>query len=890
MAGRDNRFAPAQQRPPAPGPIPPVRVQNIAPRIPPRQGGFNGGAADGGTRGSQGFEQQQPFFKNSRHEAGSGSHQNFNNRWVADQQNFNEQGFGGDFGQFDEGYFDGGNGFGQGARYNNGNGYRQPFRQSYNSNNRSYGGFNNGGYRGVRHSPRLPINRNNRTPPANNPARTQLAEVPMRKSVVVTAAATTDTNGSTDVSAGVSAVEVGSKGTKKADKILCFRCGIVGHMAEVCTAELCIYCERATHQSKDCHLLSKPRPIAKIYGLCRSELRIFDVPASDELEFRHDSGEHQWSLEKVDDNVYKTIFPTKADLSRLVKISTVLIDASKALFLVFDEWSSAPVDNFKLEEAWVRVHGCPYKLRCDYLALFGVGSLIGIPTEVDMAFTWKHGVVRMYVQVTSLAHVPEGTDHMYDGQGYVITFEIEGYKAPLCIYCERATHQSKDCHLLNKPRPIAKIYGLCHSELRIFDVPASDELEFRHDSGKVVRIKVDGGLLTADQVILELRWIVPGEHQWSLKKVVDNVYKTIFPTKADLSRLVKISTVPIDASKAPFLVFDDWSSAPVDNFKLEEAWVRVHGCPYKPRCDYFALFRVGSLIGIPTEVDMAFTRKHGVVRMYVQVTSLAHGPEGTDHMYDGQGYGITFEIEGYKAPLMADENMEEANDIDDDRPQKEGEKHQEEKGKPVEINKQNASSSNQQVQSSMSKDVGKTVSSIVVGSIVLDASPPREMGSKTELSVSVPRKLWGDRVEEDEGLPSPLAASAPPRLDGLAELCRAADKKMFSSAVAESCRTAKKWVPSSPTVEICRAAEKQVVSPAAAEFCEDRHHLLSSPEVLVSSVQAQLPGEQGFAVTPPRPGTIQVRLFAGQHMSSPSPLAASVVCVSPRVDIVSEET
>jgi hypothetical protein len=137
-------------------------------------------------------------------------------------------------------------------------------------------------------------------------------------------------------------------------------------------------------------------------------------------------GEHQWCLEKISDNEFKTVFPSKADLSRLVKIVSVPIDANKGLFLTFEEGSATPVDKFKLDEAWVRVSGCPYKLRCDYLALFAVGSLIGKVTEVVMAFTHKHGVVRMHVQVTSLDQIPTGTDHMYDGEGFGITFEMEG--------------------------------------------------------------------------------------------------------------------------------------------------------------------------------------------------------------------------------------------------------------------------------------------------------------------------------------------------------------------------------------------------------------------------------------------------------------------------------
>jgi hypothetical protein len=47
------------------------------------------------------------------------------------------------------------------------------------------------------------------------------------------------------------------------------------------------------------------------------------------------------------------------------------------LFLHFEEWSATDVDKFCVTEVWARVNDCCYKERCDYLAFFVVGSLIG---------------------------------------------------------------------------------------------------------------------------------------------------------------------------------------------------------------------------------------------------------------------------------------------------------------------------------------------------------------------------------------------------------------------------------------------------------------------------------------------------------------------------------
>jgi hypothetical protein len=87
------------------------------------------------------------------------------------------------------------------------------------------------------------------------------------------------------------------------------------------------------------------------------------------------------------------IFPTKANPSRLKKTTPVFVDALKGLFLIFDEWLASLAHNFGLKEAWLLVSGCPYKLMCDYLAPFVLGSLIGKAKEICMAYAREQDVV-----------------------------------------------------------------------------------------------------------------------------------------------------------------------------------------------------------------------------------------------------------------------------------------------------------------------------------------------------------------------------------------------------------------------------------------------------------------------------------------------------------------
>jgi hypothetical protein len=320
-------------------------------------------------------------------------------------------------------------------------------------------------------------------------------------------------------------------------------------------------------------------------------------------------------------------------------------------------------------------------------------------------------------------------------------------KAILCVYCSKATHDKKDCHLLSMPKPTAITYGLCRSELLFHEVPVSDEVSFKHDSGKDGRINVEGGTLTAKELIRELEWIIPGDFPWDPVVIGPSAFRVMFPSKADLSRVKRIREVPIDNDM--FLSFDEWATAPVDKYKLEEAWVRVSGCPYKLRCDYLGLFAVGSLIGKAKEIDMEFTREHHIVRMFVEVTSIAHIPKGTDHRYDGEGFGITFEVEGGVEEAGSDAIMQEANSEGD------GKSSEKENSNGKNQSSANLQQTKPSSSSSQTGNVPPGVKQVQFGSVGV----ARECASASRTGSS---RSWGVRADDEESLPSPVVRSAPP--------------------------------------------------------------------------------------------------------------------------------
>ncbi|KAM0825217.1 hypothetical protein ACQ4PT_069700 [Festuca glaucescens] len=225
-------------------------------------------------------------------------------------------------------------------------------------------------------------------------------------------------------------------------------------------------------------------------------------------------------------------------------------------------------------------------------------------------------------------------------------------QAVLCLLCDSAKHATVDCHYHNMPKPTAVMYGLCRDDLLFFDIPKTDGVKSKRDSGKNGIIRVKGGSMSVHQIIKELSFVVPGNHQWDISQTEENVFSVVYPSKADKARLRKINDIKVDDSGCT-MFFEEGTNQNLDSWKTREAWVRFSGCPKELRDDYLALFAVGSLIGKTKQVDMEFTQAGEVVRLLAQVLNPDLIPDEVEHYFDGEGFRLSIEVEGPAAAAPA---------------------------------------------------------------------------------------------------------------------------------------------------------------------------------------------------------------------------------------------
>jgi hypothetical protein len=90
-------------------------------------------------------------------------------------------------------------------------------------------------------------------------------------------------------------------------------------------------------------------------------------------------------------------------------------------------------------------------------------------------------------------------------------------------------------------------------------VPKTPDVRMKNNSGKVGRIRITGGVMNIQQVIKDLSWLVPGDHQWEIYASGANMFKVNYPTKVDYERVRNIKSIEVEETRSKFY-FEEWST------------------------------------------------------------------------------------------------------------------------------------------------------------------------------------------------------------------------------------------------------------------------------------------------------------------------------------------
>ncbi|EEE63245.1 hypothetical protein OsJ_18055 [Oryza sativa Japonica Group] len=176
-------------------------------------------------------------------------------------------------------------------------------------------------------------------------------------------------------------------------------------------------------------------------------------------------------------------------------------------------------------------------------------------------------------------------------------------------------------------------------------------------------IKVSKGKLSVNDVIVELERLIPGRWRWVVHDNGDDTFRTMFPSAAELRRMVEWGKVHTKVGEAEMEIVERGVGNEV-KYVIPKVWVQCKGLPSELR-EYLIIWAVGSILSITKAVDMLFTRRYDIARLQVLALDPSLIPDVVDVVIGDHLYELAFKVEpesGADEPVpMEMENVDDGN-------------------------------------------------------------------------------------------------------------------------------------------------------------------------------------------------------------------------------------
>jgi hypothetical protein len=149
-----------------------------------------------------------------------------------------------------------------------------------------------------------------------------------------------------------------------------------------------------------------------------------------------------------------------------------------------------------------------------------------------------------------------------------------------CDICKNSAHNTDHCPKFRETKPVALACGYAVDGLGFFHVPHVASQKQKTEA-KTAVIKVIGGLLSAPQIIAELDRLVSNKWKWEVQELGAGVFKTQFPSRSDLERMIEWGVVQTKYKAS--MQSEERSVGKEVKQILPKVWVQFTGLPRKLR-------------------------------------------------------------------------------------------------------------------------------------------------------------------------------------------------------------------------------------------------------------------------------------------------------------------
>jgi hypothetical protein len=192
----------------------------------------------------------------------------------------------------------------------------------------------------------------------------------------------------------------------------------------------------------------------------------------------------------------------------------------------------------------------------------------------------------------------------------------------------------------------SKVYamtcGYAVDGLGFYYIPHAATIRSKGD-GKSAMIRVVEGCLNATQVTAEMERLVPGKGKWVVEEVNSNTFRTVFPSKNEMQRMIEWGMVQSKDRQAKMIIEESGGGSGIKQV-MRKVWVQMTGLPGELR-DFLTIWAIGTILGVTKDVDMSFTREHERARLQVLVLDSALIPLSVDVVIGENVYELHFRVE-----------------------------------------------------------------------------------------------------------------------------------------------------------------------------------------------------------------------------------------------------
>jgi hypothetical protein len=154
-------------------------------------------------------------------------------------------------------------------------------------------------------------------------------------------------------------------------------------------------------------------------------------------------------------------------------------------------------------------------------------------------------------------------------------------------------------------KPAALTCGYVVDGLVFFHIPHATTQQQR-DEFQSALIRVMDGALSIPNVISELQCLILTTWNWKVEDIGNNMFRTMFPNKAELQRMVKWGVIHSKFQNAKLKIEEKM----IDNKAvkvLPKVWVQFIGLPNE-LCVFLIIWAVGSILGLTKDVDIWYSQ------------------------------------------------------------------------------------------------------------------------------------------------------------------------------------------------------------------------------------------------------------------------------------------